>query len=206
MARAATAPDHPLTEKQLAFIERYLVHFNGSQAAIEAGYAKSRARQTANDLLASPAVQYHMASRRRAVRDEIQLEASLDRNRILLELVRIAYFDIRKLYGDDGELLPVSEWPDDAAAAVTSLESLEQKGPEGQVLGLIRKIKQESKLAALDKLMRHLGMFEQDNKQAGGALADLLALVRQKPGSVVRPNPLARMTSHDAGEDDDDDE
>lgn len=204
MARAATAPDHPLTEKQLAFIERYLVHFNGSQAAIEAGYAKSRARQTANDLLASPAVQYHMASRRRAVRDEIQLEASLDRNRILLELVRIAYFDIRKLYGDDGELLPVSEWPDDAAAAVTSLESLEQKGPEGQVLGVVRKTKQESKLAALDKLMRHLGMFEQDNKQAGGALADLLALVRQKPGSVVRPNPLARMTSHDAGDDDDD--
>lgn len=200
MARAAPAPDSPLNEKQLAFIERYLVHFNGAQAAVEVGYAKSRAKQTASELLANPAVQYHLASRRRAVRDEIQLDAALDRNRILLELVRIAYFDIRKLYGDDGELLPVSEWPDDAAAAVTSLESLEQKGPEGEVLGLIRKIKQESKLAALDKLMRHLGLYEADNRQGADALAQS---VRDLMGAAGTLRPAASGARHDDEDDDD---
>lgn len=204
MARGKSAPDSVLTEKQLKFIERYLVHFVGTQAAIEAGYSKTRAAATASDLLANPAVQYQLANRRRDVREEIRIEAATDRARILLELARIAFFDIRKLYGDDGQLLEVSEWPADAAAAVTNIESLELKGAEGEVLGTTKKVKQESKLAALDKLMRHLGMFEQDNKQAGGALAELLAMVRTKPGSVIRPNPAARHTTFDGGDDDDD--
>lgn len=204
MARGKPAPDSVLTEKQLKFIERYLVHFNGTQAAIEAGYSKTRAAATASDLLANPAVQYQLANRRRDVREEIRIEAATDRARILLELARIAFFDIRKLYGADGELLPVSEWPDDAAAVINSLETYEEHGAKGEFIGQTRKVKTESKLAALDKLMRHLGMFEQDNKQAGGALAELLAMVRTKPGSIVRPNPLARMTSYDSGDDGDD--
>lgn len=204
MARGKPAPDSPLTEKQLAFVERYLVHFNGTQAAIEAGYAKTRAAVTASELLAHPAVQHHLSSRRRAVRDEIRVEAGLDRQRIILELARIAFFDIRQIYDEGGALRPPHEWPDDVAAAVSSLETLEQIGPKGEMLGLVRKIKQESKLAALDKLMRHLGMYEQDNRQQGGALVDLLAMVRERPGSVIRPNPEARHTAFDGGDDDDD--
>lgn len=204
MARAASTHDSPLTDKQLAFIERYLAHFNGTQAAIEAGYAKSRAKQTATDLLSHPAVQYQLANRRRAVREEITAEAAIDRNRILLELGRIAFFDIRKLYGSDGELLPVSEWSADAAAAVASIDTMEVTGAKGEVIGEVRKVSKENKLAALDKLMRHLGMFEQDNKQAGGALAELLAMVRTQPGSVIRPNPAARHTTFDGGDDGDD--
>lgn len=203
MARAAPTAESPLNDRQLAFIERYLVHFNGKQAAIEAGYSKTRAAATACELLDNPAVQYQLANRRRDVLEEIRVEAATDRNRILLEQARIAFFDIRKLYGPDGQLLPVSDWPADAAAAVTSIETMEVRGPGGEVYGEVRKIKQESKGAALKELMRHNGMYEQDNKQAGGALAEIIAMVRGKPGSVIRPNPEARHTTFDGGDDDD---
>lgn len=201
MARAASHPDSPLNDKQLAFVERYLVHFNGSQAAIEAGYAKSRARQTASELLDHPAVQYQLANRRRDVLEEIRVEAATDRNRILLEQARIAFFDIRKLYGDDGQLLPVSEWPADAAAAVTSIETMEVKGPGGEVYGEVRKIKQESKGASLDKLMRHNGMYEADNKQGAEAMAQS---VRDLMGAAGTLRPSASSAMHDDADDDDD--
>lgn len=44
MARARSTDATPLTPKQLAFVERYLIHFNATQAATEAGYSARYAR------------------------------------------------------------------------------------------------------------------------------------------------------------------
>ncbi|GAB3701376.1 hypothetical protein GCM10027592_29400 [Spirosoma flavus] len=45
-----------MTAKEQRFIEEYCVDCKGAQAAIRAGYAKSRARQTACDLLKKPEI------------------------------------------------------------------------------------------------------------------------------------------------------
>lgn len=49
-----------LTLKQAAFVREYLKDFNGTQAAIRAGYSPNGARQQASQLLTNPAIQKHM--------------------------------------------------------------------------------------------------------------------------------------------------
>ncbi|WP_181880902.1 terminase small subunit [Crenobacter cavernae] len=171
-----------LTPKQLAFIERYLVHFNATQAAKEAGYSAKSARQTGCELLQHPAVQFALSARRREVREQ----ASVDRERVLLELSRIAFADIRLLYDANGALLPPRDWPDDIAAAVSGLDTTELLSDGSG--GVTRKVRLADKLGALDKLARHLGLYEADHQQSGqGVVESMRALIAAAHGTAIRP-------------------
>ena len=46
-----------LTARQAVFVREYLTHFNGTQAAIKAGYSKKTARAIASENLKKPAIQ-----------------------------------------------------------------------------------------------------------------------------------------------------
>jgi len=46
----------PLTPKQKRFCEEYVIDFNGTQAAIRAGYSKKTAAAIANEILAKPEI------------------------------------------------------------------------------------------------------------------------------------------------------
>ena len=88
--------------------------------------------------------------------------------RLLFENARIGFSDIRRLFDAEGRLKPAHDWDDDVAAAVASIETRELfgEGPDGKrQIGLVHKIKLWDKSAALERLMRHLGMFEKDNAQ-----------------------------------------
>ena len=54
--------DKALTPKQRAFVERYLVHRNGAQAAREAGYSEASANVSAHVLLDKPNVRAAVAA------------------------------------------------------------------------------------------------------------------------------------------------
>lgn len=59
-------PDQPrkeLSSKQIAFIERYLVHWNGALAAREAGYGVKAARSMACQLLKDPMIRSYADER-----------------------------------------------------------------------------------------------------------------------------------------------
>ena len=71
----------------------------------------------------------------------------------------MAFFDARKLFDDNGAVLPVSQWPDDAAAAIGGLDVAEIGLGDGDALGVVKKLKLIDKRGALDSLARHLGMF-----------------------------------------------
>lgn len=85
-------------------------------------------------------------------------------DRVVKELARLAFFDIRKLVNTDGTPLPLHNLDDDTAAAVSGLEVARVGNAmigEGEVL----KFKLADKKGALELLGKHLGAFEQDNKQ-----------------------------------------
>lgn len=84
--------------------------------------------------------------------------------RVIREIARIGFFDIRKLLNPDGTPRPLHELDDDTAAAIAGLEVARVGNAiigEGEVL----KFKIADKNSALEKLGRYLGAFEQDNKQ-----------------------------------------
>lgn len=92
---------------------------------------------------------------------------------VLRELAGIAFFDIRKLFNDDGSLKRVQDLDGATAAAIASIEVVEI-GPGGQ-LELGKKFKSPEKLKALDLLGTHLGMFAKKADDAPDPLRKALA-------------------------------
>lgn len=77
-----------------------------------------------------------------------------------MELAKLAYFDLRQLYREDGSLKDPREWDDATAAAVASVEVFEEfagKRKDRKQIGHTKKVKTWDKNRALDMLLRHLG-------------------------------------------------
>ena len=142
-----------ITPKQRRFVDEYLKDLNATQAAIRAGYSRKTAEWIGPQLLGKTHVAEAIAIRMKA--REKRTEISQDR--VLIEVSRIAFFDIRKIYNEDGTLKRVVDLDDETAAAIASIEAIEV-GNEGQ-LCITKKFRIADKNAALANVMRHLGMF-----------------------------------------------
>lgn len=93
--------------------------------------------------------------------------------RVMREIARIGFCDVRKLMDTDGKLKPIHELDDDTAAAIAGLDVVRVRGDAGgEGEGEVLKIKLADKNSALEKLGRHLGAFERDNRQQAGLTFD----------------------------------
>jgi phage terminase small subunit len=106
--------------------------------------------------------------------------ARLDVEQTQHQLACVVRSDARKLYRSDGSMIPIHKLDAETAAAIASIEVREEF--EGQresrrLVGYTRKVKFWDKNAALDKAMRHLGLFEKDHRQQGQNLAIQINLV-----------------------------
>jgi phage terminase small subunit len=121
-------------------------------------------------------------------------KVSITAERTMKELARIAFADIRDLYDDNGDLLPVHLLSDDVAATVSRIEvEIEAQEREGvdedgeptkkRTLVVTKKIRQSDKMAALALLARHFKIVgeEGDGMNAlANALADRLKSARRR--------------------------
>lgn len=114
--------------------------------------------------------------------------------RVLLEATRIALFDPRNLFFDDGTPKPIAALDDDTAAALAGLDVMEEfdgSGDDRKFVGYTKKYKVADKNAALEKLFKHHGLYEFDNRQKMDPLAELLKAVS---GSAL---PIAKRVDDD---------
>lgn len=144
-----------LTEKQGRFCQEYVVDLNATQAAIRAGYSPRTAAQQAARLLTKVKVQEEIQRRQAAIGERLEVTA----DRVVLELARIAFFDIRKLYDDRGRLRDPKDLDDNTARAISSIEAVELPTAEDQPPAVLRKIRAWDKKGALELLGKHLGIL-----------------------------------------------
>ncbi|MES2620231.1 MAG: terminase small subunit [Bacteroidota bacterium] len=147
-----------LNERQKRFCEEYIAcKFNGTQAAINAGYSEKTARSIAAENLTKPDIQNYLALLFENDKEAVGIDIS--KNRVLLEIGRLAFVDVRKFYGTDGQLLCIKDLDDDTAAALSGIESYEEKvsdasADEVVVAGTTKKIKTYDKPKALEMLAK----------------------------------------------------
>lgn len=157
-----------------SFVEAYLANGRvGKDAAIKAGYSAKSSEMQASRLLATPRVRTMLAERERAIAKKLEISTE----RVLREVARLAFFDTRQLFKPDGSPKAINELDDDTAAALAGLDVLEEfdgTGKDRVFVGYTKKYKLASKIEALDKLMKHMGMFDKDNAQKGQAEAEAL--------------------------------
>ena len=147
-----------LTPKQARFVEEYLVDLNAAAAARRAGYSASRSEAMGYENLTKPDIRnaIEAAQRERSARTGITAD------RVIAEIAKIAFADPRRVmtWGPGGiELFDSSSLTDADAAMISEVsESISQSGSS-------IKVKLHSKLDALEKLAKHVGVYSQETGQ-----------------------------------------
>jgi phage terminase small subunit len=95
-------------------------------------------------------------------------KAEITAERVLAELAKLAFFDPRKLYNEDGSLKKVTELDDETAACIAGMdeEKLYENFGKGQAkpTGTIKKIKFADKGQNLERLGRYLKLFTEKHE------------------------------------------
>lgn len=147
-----------LTARQQQFVSEYMIDFNGTQAAIRAGYNYDGASQTGSVLLANPKVAAAVAAAKaeRALRNEALAQRVLD------ELAAIAFSNIGDLVDISAGTFRIRQGedvPEVVQRAISSIKVKREKTESGDVD--VVEFKLWDKVAALTKLAQHLGILEQ---------------------------------------------
>ena len=154
---------------------------NAAKAARAAGSSAKRADQAGYEFLSNPEVRAEI-DRRQTERSQ---ETKIDAAWVLTRLAAEATADIKDIYGPDGELLPVKEWPLIwRQGLITGIET-EEITVEGVRVGVVRKIKQSDRLRRLELIGKHIGVnaFQDIVEHKGlDGLADRLARAAKRTG------------------------
>jgi phage terminase small subunit len=192
-----------LSPKQERFAQEYLIDLNATQAAIRAGYSPRSAKQQGARLLTKDDVQAAIQKGR----EEAQKRTDISLDRVLHELAIIAFADPRKAvkWGpgvyeetlEDGTvakssgvmLIDSDSLDDDVARTVAEVGNTKE--------GV--KIKFHDKLAALEKLGKHLGLADRSQEKQTDRLTQAIIEISQR-GSAAPITPRSQIR-HDDDED-----
>ena len=164
-----------MTKKQRIFADEYLIDLNATKA-YKVAYPNCKKDETAcvngSRLLRNAKVKEYIAIHQKKREERTQVT----QDRVIQELAKIAFADIRKLYDNNGNLKNVKCLEDDIAGAVSQLETFEEyegRGEDREYIGDTKKVKLLDKTKALELLGKHLGIF-----------TDKLELEQTKPFEV----------------------
>ena len=143
-----------LTAKQQRFVEEYLVDLNATQAAIRAGYKADNAFQTGAENLRKP----NIAKKIQEYMQERSKRTEVTADKVLGELAKIGFSDIRGAFDEYGNLKRPESWDDKTAAAISSIEVATKNLGDGEV-EYIHKIRLWDKKGSLELIGKHLRMF-----------------------------------------------
>lgn len=148
-----------LTDKQEMFCKEYMVDFNGTQAAIKAGYSEKTARQIGSDNLSKVDIQERLAELKQKRSDKVEITAE----RVIKEIATLAFSNIPDYFKQIGEgsvytltMKQFEDMPGDASRAISSIEQNVDK--DGNV---IYKVRLWDKSKNLEMLCKHLGITKE---------------------------------------------
>lgn len=147
-----------LNPKQEIFCQLYTKYWEATRAAREAGYSVKSAHMLGYQLLQHPLVQKRIDE----LKEHALKEIGCSRERVLLELTRIATVDLSLAFDEMGQMKPLKEIPEDVRRAIAGIEVNEifdGQGDQKSVIGLAKKIKFWDKPKSLELLGKHMKLF-----------------------------------------------
>jgi phage terminase small subunit len=192
--------ENELTPKQRAFVREYLIDLNATQAAIRAGYSEDTAYSQGQRLLKNVEIEKAVsaAMKLRAERTEITAD------RVLKELAKIGFSDIRKAIRWESSLVTEEDNPEGGDTAIikrivtNQVQLVASDDIDDETAAAIAEISQNTsggiklklhdKKAALVDLGRHLGLFTDNvsvKHEASDPLMSLLATIAESGKKIT---------------------
>ena len=165
--------DRKLTDKQIAFVNEYLIDLNATEAARRAGYSAKNAHKIGPELLGktriAEAIKKALAQREK--------RTQITQDRVLEELAAISFVnasDFAEVIGGKVFIKDTADIPKAKLPAISSIKQT-QNGVE---------IKLYDKTKSLELIGKHLGMFNggETNIEALERLDAILQGVRDNAG------------------------
>lgn len=166
--------------RRAVFAREYLVDLNATKAAIRAGYSAKTAGSQGHRLLKNVEIQALIQAGREAA--AARTEITVDR--ILSEFARIAFFGLSRFVRIDADGIPRIDLKGCTAEDLDLLAALQIGASRSKAPVLKIRIKALDKLNALEKLARHLGLFDVRCKKAGGD--PLSAMIMAAQGTTLQ--------------------
>ncbi len=168
-----------LTPKQQRFVDEYLIDLNATQAAIRADYSMKTAEKIGSENLKKPEIREAIDAALLKRSQETQIDAAW----VLRRLAAEAEADVADLYGPDGQLLPVKEWPKIWRQGLVAGIDIEEITVEGVKMGEIKKIRVSDRVKRLELIGKHVRVnaFQEVIQHKGlDGLADRLARAKKR--------------------------
>lgn len=157
--------------KQERFVKEYIANgYNATQAALSSGASNDikRARYVGMKLMKRVYVQQLVQEHKDQIDAELKSRYAITRENVLDALSNLVFGSPKDLFREDGTMKPIHELDDRTARMISSMDVEEiWDGPPGEKVqvGVLKKVRMWDKNSAIDKAMRHLGLFEKDNAQ-----------------------------------------
>jgi len=151
-----------LSEKQKRFCEEYLIDLNATQASIRAGYSLKTAGVIGNEHLKKPKIQEYITELRKAQQQRTNVTSDM----VIAELAKIGFSNVKDFVNGSNSVLELKHIDADKTAAVSGVKTTINENTGS----IVTEVKFHDKVSALEKLGRHLGIFEKDNSQQAGTL------------------------------------
>lgn len=156
-----------LNEKQKKFCREFIIDFNGTQAAIRAGYSKKTANRIANQLLSKLDIQQYIAH----LKFQAVSKYEITTEKIVQEFAKIAFVDITDAYKNWMTLKEFETLKKEKPEICVCISEISTKTDytreDGQIKGKVEyvRLKFHSKVEALKNLGQYTGMYQKDNEQ-----------------------------------------
>lgn len=147
-----------LTDKQEKFCNEYLIDLNATQAAIRSGYSQKTSNEIGNENLSKPSIQERI-SELKAIRAESE---GITPAEVLRELKNFAYSDITETM--NLSFVEIKKLPIELRRMISSYKKSETSGDGWEKVTY--EIKFVDKMKAIEMINRHIGFYEEDNKQS----------------------------------------
>lgn len=154
-----------LTAKQARFCQEYTVDYNGTQAAIRAGFSAHSAAMISYEYLRKP----HIKERIAEIEATINARHELTTDRVKRQWSKTGWYDARQLFDDNGNVLLPHEIDADTAQAITGIKvkrEIRNGGRDGEepVEIVTTEYKLVDKKGVVDSVAKHLGMLTEKHE------------------------------------------
>lgn len=166
-----------LLPRERVFVEEYLKDPVASRAAVRAGYSKTTAQVQAGTWVRNPACKPRVYRAIQKGMDERAGRLKVDKDQVLREVHALAFQNVKNLFDDQGQMIPVQLLPDDVAASIVEITVLTDS--EGLAIGY--KYKTADKKSSLELLGKHLRLFNDQVDVKVGLSAEVAQIAQDMP-------------------------
>jgi phage terminase small subunit len=186
-------PPNKLNARQELFVAEFLIDGNATAAAKRAGYSAKTAHSIGERLLRHVEIAKAIASKQTKRLERVDVTAE----RVIAQLAATAFHDPLSAFDDHGNLRPLHEI-DPATRSAMMIEIIDGFDGDGNPVQT-RKTKFKDRDVSLDKLARHLGMFNDRLKISGDPESPIKILIDRINGqhSAIQPVIEGRVEDYD---------